>query len=92
MTPSRDHYAAQAMTVLMVQHPNATRGWIAQMSHEMAAVMASGAARDVRPGQPFADAPRIYAEDEAAHAAQAAQLPVPDSIRFLGRYVPGFTP
>ena len=94
MTTSRDLYAAHAMTVLMTQHPNACRGWIAQMANEMAEVMASDRSRDITPERPFAHQPRIYAEDEAAHDAAVATPPVvlarPDSCRVLGRFIVGY--
>ena len=91
---TRDLYAAHAMTVLMTQHPNACRGWIAQMANELAEVMVSDRSRDITPERPFAHQPRIYAEDEAEHAASVAPpavaLQVPDSCRVLGHWVVGF--
>lgn len=93
LTTSRELYAAQAMGVLMQQHPNATRGWICQMAFDMADVMLEphGPHR-ADPARPFAHAPRIYAEDEAEHAATQAMAPtVPDSCRVMGYFIVGFT-
>jgi hypothetical protein len=97
MSETREIYAAQAMGVLMFQHPNATRGWIAQMAFDMADVMLmSEDQRGADPVRPFADAPRIYAEDEAEHEAAhkapaVVPLTVPDSCRVLGHFTVGFT-
>lgn len=67
MTP-REHYAGKAMAVLMIQQPNATRGWIAEMAWQMADVMAKAGDKDrglfITPDAPFADTPRVFAEDE----------------------------
>ena len=81
------------MTVLMIQHPDATRGWIRQMALAMADVMLLPDDQcPVDPARPFADAPRIYAEDEAEHrAAQAPSHAVSDSCRVLGHFEVGFT-
>lgn len=93
MTP-RDLYAAHAMTVLMTQYPDACRGWIAQMANDMAEVMVSDRSRDAAPALPFANNPRVFAEDEAEHARAVATPAIamerPDSCRVLGHFEVGF--
>ena len=66
MTTDRIEIAARAMVILMSQHPNATRGWIAEMSLSMADVMMRRqlSAVESDASTKFADTPRIYAEDE----------------------------
>ena len=91
MSTPRDLFAAHAMTVLLLQHPTATRGWIAQMANALADEMVSWPSRNARPHEAVADAPRVYAEDEPNRAGPMRPT-VPDSIRYLARFVPGFTP
>lgn len=68
LTP-RQEYRRSAMIVLMSQHPNATMGWIAEMSKNAAQVMMdTEEIKDTSdPSKPFACDVRIYAEDEAEY-------------------------
>ena len=64
---ARERYADRAMAVLMALHPNCTRGWIAQRAWEMADVMVTAGKKPsvvLTPDVPFADTPRVFAEDE----------------------------
>ncbi len=56
--------------------------------------MVSDRSRDATPERPFAHQPRVFAEDEAEHAAAlatpAVALERPDSCRVLGHFEVGF--